>query len=145
MKKCKKCEEFLPLSAFSKSARNKDGKQQECKQCRSEIKKQWRKDNPELWKARERNRFLRHKYGIDTERYNEILEEQGNKCAICGCTVDDKRVHGEYFAVDHCHRTNKVRGLLCRACNAGIGNLNDDPSLVLEALNYLVKHDSPTH
>ena len=82
MKKCKKCEEFLPLSAFSKSARNKDGKQQECKQCRSEIKKQWRKDNPELWKARERNRFLRHKYGIDTERYNEILEEQGNKCAI---------------------------------------------------------------
>lgn len=142
MKTCKKCEEFLPLINFSKSSRNKDGKQQECKRCRAEIKKQWKKDNPILWKARERNRFLRHKYGIDTERYNEMLKEQGNSCAICGCNVESNRVHGEYFAVDHCHNTNKVRGLLCRSCNTGIGNLNDDPVLLKVAINYLVKHNN---
>lgn len=140
MKRCKKCGKDLPLEEFSKHPSTKDRKQPQCKPCRSNQKKQWKKDNPKLVKEQERNRFLKYKYGIDNDYYNKLLEEQGNVCAICGCSVEDERVHGDYFAVDHCHHTIKVRGLLCRSCNVGIGNLNDDPVLLQMAINYLVKH-----
>jgi len=141
VKRCKKCGEDLALEAFSKHPTTKDRKQPECKPCRSEHKKQWKIDNPKLAQEQERNRFLKYKYGIDNDYYNKLLKEQENGCAICGCTVDSIRVHGDFFAVDHCHNTHKVRGLLCRSCNVGIGNLNDDPVLLQIAINYLVKHN----
>lgn len=65
--------------------------------------------------------------------YNEMWLKQGGKCAICGKSEP-------VLCVDHCHKTQYVRGLLCSNCNSGIGFLKDSPELVLKALKYLVSH-----
>lgn len=64
-----------------------------------------------------------------------MLAAQGGKCAICGGTNPG----GHRLAVDHDHTTGAVRGLLCHACNAGIGKLRDDPALLRVAADYLDK------
>ena len=74
-------------------------------------------------------------YGITKDGYYQILEQQENKCAICG--TEDPGRNDTYFAIDHCHVTELVRGLLCQKCNCGIGFFQDDPNLLRSALNYL--------
>lgn len=59
-----------------------------------------------------------------------MVLKQGGRCAVCG---EEKKLH-----VDHCHDTGKVRGMLCFACNTGIGKLKDDPDLLLAAHRYLL-------
>lgn len=72
------------------------------------------------------------RYGITQEDYETLLEKQGGACAICSNPPTEK-----HFCVDHCHESGKVRGLLCRHCNAGIGQLKDSVELVAKALEYL--------
>jgi len=72
------------------------------------------------------------KYGMTVEQYDKLLEKQNGVCAIC------KRSPEQMLAVDHCHETGRVRGLLCRSCNLGIGHLDDDVSKVWAAMEYLV-------
>lgn len=81
-----------------------------------------------------RKSLLKREYGMTLEEYDRLLEEQGGACAICGTT--DAAPH-DYLSVDHCHDSGIVRGLLCSACNKGIGHLRDDPSILREAANYL--------
>jgi hypothetical protein len=76
-------------------------------------------------------RAVRQKYGLSKEKYEELLVLQGGRCAICD-EVPPKRLR-----VDHCHRTGKVRGLLCDLCNSGIGKLRDDPERLTRAVEYL--------
>lgn len=71
---------------------------------------------------------------IDSERYAFLFTLQKGCCAICG------RHHSAFkrrLAVDHCHKTNKVRALLCAACNAGLGAFQDSPELLRKAANYI--------
>lgn len=87
------------------------------------------------YKERHRNmRFIR-KYGITTEDYLEIIDAQDGECAICSASISelDHTAH-----LDHCHDTGKVRGVLCRRCNTGIGMLNDDPDTLQKAIDYLI-------
>lgn len=80
------------------------------------------------------------KYGVTQERYQELLEAQSHRCAICGAGSGWRhRQSGELkkLAVDHCHETGRVRGLLCDACNLGIGKLRHDPHLLQKAIDYL--------
>lgn len=79
--------------------------------------------------------FLKNKYGLSVEQFNEILESQNNKCAICGSDAPDH--HKKRLNVDHCHKTGMVRGLLCDACNRGIGLLKDDPKIMKNAICYI--------
>ena len=82
-----------------------------------------------------RNYHLKRRYGITVEEYDELLEAQGHRCKIC--RTDDPGGRNARFHVDHCHTTNKVRGLLCSRCNQAIG-LFDESVLVLEsAIKYL--------
>ena len=115
----------------------KDGLGYYCKECRSKLSKAYgliyRQKNPYNPK-RDKNNKLKYAYGIDLVIYNEILKNQNNKCAICGTESTGKRKN---FSVDHCHKTGKVRGLLCSNCNAGIGNLRDDITLLEKAIWYL--------
>jgi hypothetical protein len=78
-------------------------------------------------------RNLKYKYGLSAAGYDDLLAQQGGVCAICQ-QLDPK---GRRLAVDHCHETGRVRGLLCVPCNVGIGNLNDDPERLLAAVAYL--------
>jgi len=79
-------------------------------------------------------RRLLAKYGLDQAGYDALLQKQDNKCAICG--KDNNGKH-KVFVIDHCHKTDIVRGLLCKQCNAGLGNYKDSPSLLRKAARYL--------
>lgn len=78
-----------------------------------------------------REKHLKRKYGLSEVEYLEMLKSQNGTCAICMKASDER------LSVDHCHETNKVRGLLCRACNFAIGLLQDHPGLLDSASMYL--------
>lgn len=80
-----------------------------------------------------KNAGLKRDYGITLEEYGQLLKNQGYKCAICGSTENE----GKNLAVDHCHDTNTIRGLLCNKCNRGIGLLRDSQEILLSAVEYL--------
>lgn len=80
---------------------------------------------------------LVHRYGITVDQYKEMLEKQKNLCAIC------KKSKEEKLSVDHCHKTKKVRGLLCGSCNRGLGMFMDDIDLLRNAIEYLCNIEKP--
>lgn len=79
-----------------------------------------------------RNGHLVRKYGITADEYDRRLDEQGGGCKICG-----KILQRVSLAVDHNHKTGKVRGILCENCNRGLGMFKDDPNLLRSAIEYL--------
>lgn len=80
----------------------------------------------------ERARDWALKYKLSVDEVLRMLAEQHGQCAICSTPLDV----GE-FRVDHCHRTNQVRGLLCNDCNWAIGFLQDDPQRMRAAASYV--------
>lgn len=84
-------------------------------------------------------RRLKRTYGLTVEDYYEMLENQENSCYICETTTPGRAGKGpeRVFAVDHCHQTGKVRGLLCHSCNKGLGFFKDNPVLLQKAITYL--------
>lgn len=88
----------------------------------------WRNKNTD----RTREYALQYNYGLSLEAYDKLLEAQQGLCAICRHSCPSGPL-----CVDHDHSTGAIRGLLCRKCNVGIGQLNDDPALVQAALDYL--------
>ena len=91
-----------------------------------------------------RSAKLKYNYGITVEDYERMVEAQGGVCAICGKSSQEANPGHwkERLAVDHCHETGKVRGLLCNNCNAGIGHLGSE-SVALAAAAYLRLHSGP--
>src|ERR1039457_1922838 len=77
----------------------------------------------------------KYAYGVTPTQFQAMLLAQQNACAICHIPFSETHPIGP--CVDHCHKTQIVRGLLCRECNSGIGKLKDNPRLVLNALLYL--------
>lgn len=120
------------------------------KETRRRIRKtQKNKDLQKRWRASggsareyQRNKLkykdteLRRKYNITLEDYNQLREQQEFSCKIC-CAHESEFKKG--LAVDHCHITMEVRGLLCGKCNTTLGNMNDDPELLQRAIDYLRK------
>jgi hypothetical protein len=84
--------------------------------------------------------LLRYNYGIGVAEYDAMHSAQKGLCAICGQPETLKRSMDRAtrrLAVDHCHSSGKVRGLLCSGCNTGLGGLHDDVQLLQKAINYL--------
>jgi len=71
------------------------------------------------------------KYGVNKDQYEKLLISQKNSCAICKSEFQGSP------HIDHSHETGEVRGLLCFACNSGIGQFYDDTNLLKNAINYL--------
>lgn len=97
------------------------------------------KRNPE----KQKNHDLKKKYGITLEEFKQKQIDQNNVCAICGNPeVDiDKRLNKvRELAVDHNHTTGQIRGLLCRGCNQGLGNFQEDTKRLQKAIEYLYKY-----
>ena len=88
----------------------------------------WRKDNQHKWDEYTRAR----KYGMFPGQYEEMYGSQRGLCAIC------LEPHVK-LSIDHCHKTGKVRGLLCKKCNLVLGMVNDSEEILLSAMNYLVE------
>lgn len=83
-----------------------------------------------------RNTKYMRQYGITLMDYEAMLESQSGGCAICGGT---EKIN---LAVDHCHETGKIRGLLCSKCNLLLGRANDDPTILANAIKYLEAADA---
>jgi hypothetical protein len=124
------------LDDFYPRKNRPDGKESECKSCSNLRKKQYRLDNKDKIRAENKRRNP----GWDINRYNEYVELQDNRCAICGT---DNPLLSDWSA-DHCHTTNQPRGLLCVRCNAGLGYFKDNPEYLQSAINYLNKWKSIT-
>ena len=80
--------------------------------------KAWRKKNPEKFSASQRAAALR-RFGITAAVYDVLFASQGGVCAICR----GGNKSGRRLAIDHCHETGKIRGLLCASCNVFLGRL----------------------
>lgn len=90
---------------------------------------------------RRRSYRLRLAYGITLEERDAMVAKQGG-CAGCGCvTPPGKRG----WQVDHCHKTNRVRGVLCTNCNTGLGLAKDNPDILKRWIKYLRKHQRTHH
>jgi nitrate/TMAO reductase-like tetraheme cytochrome c subunit len=87
-----------------------------------------------------RNYYLKRKYGITEKQYDEMLTSQNFGCAICK-SKETKDERSFRLVVDHCHTTGKVRGLLCSACNKGIGMFEDSKEALMEAIKYLERNE----
>lgn len=118
----------------------------------AEKQRRWRAKNPKKDKEIGRSFYKRHKeeilspkqalrrrlnvYGITVDDYNKVFTEQNGKCAICGKHQSELK---QSLHIDHCHKTDKTRGLLCKNCNLGIGFFNDDIENLQCAILYLNK------
>lgn len=136
-KKCSKCKEVKGFSEFYKDRLHKHGLQSQCKVCCKMIKMIRHTNNPE-----EARRYsLKRNFGMTLSDYKDKLDEQNQVCAICGHQETYKR-YGKVcsLAVDHCHDTGQIRGLLCQSCNTTIGKMNDDPEMLEKAAAYLRRY-----
>jgi hypothetical protein len=84
--------------------------------------------------------LLEKRYGITLEQYNEMVELQGGRCAICNKVPAGTNHTSRRLAVDHDHVTGTVRGLLCGPCNTTIGMIEDSPGMLDRMRRYLGKH-----
>ena len=128
MKNCTRCKTEKPLIEF-----RKDGKGHSwCRDCQNEYNREWYHKNRERGLRWRKNGNLKRTYGISLEGYEALLESQGHVCKICGIEKN-----GKHLAVDHDHKTGKIRGILCENCNRGLGMFKDSPELLQNAIQYL--------
>lgn len=132
-KVCPKCGVRKERSEYHKDSSRNDGITAYCKECKLKINNRWRENNPEEMMQSQRRTRRKREYGVSREDYDHMLVEQNNKCAICFSPV------GYEAAVDHNHETDKVRGLLCRNCNVGLGMFKDNIEFLKNAIAYLTK------
>lgn len=84
-------------------------------------------------------RRLKYKYGLTIAGRDLLLQRQGGMCAVCGMAISFGGRKRTSAAVDHCHVTGLVRGILCMCCNAGVGQFQDSPERCESAAAYLRK------
>lgn len=139
MKRCRKCRRRKDPQQFYKH-------RAVCKTCHRKYGAEWRLANYEqmtaskkAWQAKNKAKhrmhnaaYRRRKYGLTLEDFDKLLAAQKGLCKICQQPMKPA-------AVDHCHSTGRVRGLLCRKCNVGLGMFRDNPSLLRSAARYLGK------
>lgn len=112
------------------------------------IKRKWREQNLDAYRTQTQEYYRRNRskilaacrgyvllrqFGLTEEKYKSLSKSQGDRCAVCR----GLQLKGKSLAVDHDHRTGRIRGLLCTPCNTGIGLLGDSYEGVASALSYL--------
>jgi len=106
-----------------------------------EAKREYMRKYMREWNAKNRDRqkrnSLKSDYGMTLEQYNELFEATGGKCSICRKKFDGKRKRPN---VDHCHKTNTLRGIICHTCNIAEGLLGD-PESALRLYEYMKRNE----
>ena len=154
-KYCPKCFTVKPIGNFFKRTFPREGYQTYCKTCHNnrqkilrkddqkwklhtnEVSLKYKKKNKEKVKIWDKKSQLKSKFGISLSQFNEMVEKQNHKCAICENSFLNFKI-----CVDHNHKTNKVRQLLCSQCNFGLGHFRENPQFLLNAVDYLNKWNS---
>lgn len=156
---CSKCKQLKNIKNFDKDRYMKSGYLSQCKLCRIKYKnnilksnpkyyanivkkchlknknkrslysKKDRKNNPKKYKLRNFKSHLKTLYNLTFNKYKTLLKNQNGKCKICRRKIK--------LSVDHCHKTNTVRGLLCRSCNFAIGLFKENITIIKRSIKYL--------
>ena len=119
-----------------------------CKECYNAARKNYYHEKLKYGAGMEkvvrynRHRHLKDKFGLTIEDFDAMLTAQNGVCAICSKeeTAPSVGVTLLQLSVDHCHKTGRVRGLLCRRCNNAMGQFEDSIELFWCAINYLIAH-----
>lgn len=151
MKICSCCKQSKPATNefFYKYKTRGNSLTAKCKECILAQQKGRYNRNPEKYRKYRKEYFEKNKenvankayfqsvltkYSLTQKDYETLWEKQAGRCKICDKAFKDiKRP-----SVDHCHDTGRVRGLLCKQCNTGIGQFKDNPDLLLLACDYLL-------
>lgn len=133
MKTCKSCKETKEESEFTAYSQSEDGLRYNCRACSIDVN-------------------LKSKYGITSSDREKLINSQKGICPICEIALvipptniqDGKtsKISNGYAVIDHDHKTNLIRGVLCGNCNTMLGKAKDSPELLQRAINYLMK-DKP--
>jgi hypothetical protein len=159
VKNCSKCKKLKPFdSFFTRTIGSRDGLQSSCKDCHKLKTYKWRLKNKNKWLSYVKQRYYKDRasghwhelrsthparramyrrkmrYGITEKQFLNFLKKQSYKCAICKKSLKNNI---KLFCVDHCHKTQFIRGLLCGPCNWGIGSFRDNVNRLKKAVNYL--------
>ena len=137
-KVCRVCKISVHYTGYYNKKGGRFGVDSICKSCNKKKTYAYRQDqmSSESKYTIARKSALKYKYGMTLEDYEVLFEGQDGLCAICS----KRERQNKLLAVDHCHHTGKIRGLLCSMCNTAIGKLDDDPKLLQRALDYLLSH-----
>jgi len=95
------------------------------------------KQNPVYYKSVQ----LKSTYGLSLDEFNAMRERQGYCCAICGEHENEITGRRGGLHVDHDHETGRIRGLLCWRCNLGLGNLQESPDVLSQAISYITTQE----
>lgn len=139
-RECLCCHKIKPWSDFRKSSQGFKGYTAICKCCARRKNKMYRDSLP-YKPSKQKDAYLKTQYGITWNEYLSLHKKQKSKCAICGKHLQrmarSKASKHKTAAVDHCHTTGRVRGLLCGNCNRGLGLLHHNTKLFKKAVRYL--------
>ena len=138
IKTCSKCKIPKPENEFHNDKHRFDGKYPWCALCTNAytkpIKKRHRDNRDGPFMRTSRKSRDRRYFGSDTI-FGELILLQGNKCATCDKEHNDRNV--PRFAIDHCHATKMIRGILCDSCNKALGHARDNPEILRRLAAYL--------
>lgn len=80
-----------------------------------------------------RGPYSRYRLGVDATDFKVMLAAQQWLCAVCGKS-------SKHWHLDHDHKTDRVRAVLCASCNKGLGHFRDQPDLLRAAALYIELH-----
>ena len=147
LRRCCRCRGFFTVDQFYRRKNSSDGRHSWCVRCCRSYKSavgQRRKRQArrklqavEIRQAENRDVVLR-RYGLTLDDYQQLLDAQRGLCGICRQPETAMR-NGRpmNLAVDHCHKTSRIRGLLCLRCNNVLGHAGDRVEVLLAAVRYL--------
>lgn len=134
-KSCSLCKAEKPLSDFFHFYDKWTDKKYPSARCRK-CHVKYKHENPNT-KRNRKSEKLKLRYGLTYERWKEIRAEQNHQCMICKKSESEI---GKILDVDHCHKENHVRGVLCNSCNILIAKAHDNVDILKSAINYLEKY-----
>lgn len=148
IKKCHSCGFLKKIDEFGMH-KGRGHHLPRCKKCTAIYKKEWNrsycKNYYQKSKAQRRGQALKQKFGISNREYEVMWLKQTGVCAICfrpETKIDCKNLGKiKKLAVDHDHKSGKVRGLLCSACNLAIGQFKESKYNLLNAIKYLSNYE----
>lgn len=150
MKTCIVCKKEKQLKYFTKSCNRKNGIRNHCRDCHNlysknyyknnkekakESRLNWRKNNPEKTSIIRMKSYYKSTFNISFNEVQNMKIKQGGKCAIC--EIIPKR----RLVLDHNHKTNKLRKLLCDKCNSILGYSNENKNILNNCIKYLEKYE----
>lgn len=134
-RECKSCGQYFLWEFFNRNSHGKNGHYSNCKTCS-------RQKAVQRYHEKDKFTYLLRTYGLTKDQFLLMYEAQDKRCAICQNEIFPQQNNGpDQLAVDHCHETGHVRGLLCNHCNRGLGMFKENKTSLQNAIKYLEKAD----